>query len=542
MARRVGFLESLARASAEAQRRAAAQQRAVTSAARAAERAQKGFERSQQLAEKERTKLHAEARSADVDLKNEKLQERIDDQQALLVSALKKDSYVDLDHFKQRPHIPTFEPGDLAVPLPAPMEEQYLPPDLTFWQSLVPGAKAKRSHDVSSARQRFAMDLKAFVESEAKRKTELAKARASYEADVENVRASVDAQNAELENLKSAFARQDADAVAQYFSLVLRSSNYPEEFSPNSRVAYIAESKQLVLEYELPSFDVVPAVGSYKYVRARDEITEIARPIAQRRAVYSEIIAQVTLRTLHELFTADRSDYLESVVFNGYVNSIDKGTGHKVRPCIVTLRTSKEAFTQLELGQVDPAACLKSLNASVSKSPAELVPVRPVLEFRMVDPRFVREGDILSELDQRPNLMELKPREFETLITNLFGKMGLEMRQTRPSRDGGVDCVAYDSRPIFGGKVIIQAKRYKNTVGVSAVRDLFGTMQNEGASKGILVTTSGYGKASFEFANNKPMELLSGSNLLFLLKEHAGMDAKIEPPEEWTDPIPDQGE
>ena len=45
-------------------------------------------------------------------------------------------------------------------------------------------------------------------------------------------------------------------------------------------------------------------------------------------------------------------------------------------------------------------------------------------------------------------------------------------------------------------EVIIQAKRYKNTVGVSAVRDLFGTMQNEGASKGILVTTSGYGKSS----------------------------------------------
>ena len=39
-----------------------------------------------------------------------------------------------------------------------------------------------------------------------------------------------------------------------------------------------------------------------------------------------------------------------------------------------------------------------------------------------------------------------------------------------PSRDGGVDCVAYDTRPIFGGKVVIQAKRYKNTVGVSAVR------------------------------------------------------------------------
>jgi hypothetical protein len=61
-------------------------------------------------------------------------------------------------------------------------------------------------------------------------------------------------------------------------------------------------------------------------------------------------------------------------------------------------------------------------------------------------------------------------------------------------------------------------------------------MQNEGASKGILVTTSGYGKASFEFAQNKPLELLSGSNLLYLLDEHAGITAKIEPPEDWAQP------
>src|SRR5207302_7769049 len=148
---------------------------------------------------------------------------------------------------------------------------------------------------------------------------------------------------------------------------------------------------------------------------------------------------------------------------------------------------------------------------------------------------------VLSTLDQRPNLMELSPKEFEGLITNLFEKMGLETRQTQASRDGGVDCVAWDNRPIFGGKVIVQAKRYKNTVGVSAVRDLFGTVQNEGASKGILVTTSGYGKAAFEFAKGKPLELLDGANLLHLLAEHANIEARIVMPEGWVD-LPVHGE
>ena len=60
---------------------------------------------------------------------------------------------------------------------------------------------------------------------------------------------------------------------------------------------------------------------------------------------------------------------------------------------------------------------------------------------------------------------------------------------TQASRDGGVDAIAFDPDPIRGGKIVIQAKRYAYTVGVSAVRDLYGTLMNEGATKGILVTT-----------------------------------------------------
>jgi restriction system protein len=185
---------------------------------------------------------------------------------------------------------------------------------------------------------------------------------------------------------------------------------------------------------------------------------------------------------------------------------------------------------------VDPIACLKHLSAEVSSRPHEVAPVRPIIDFNMVDPRFIEKQDVLSGLESRPNLADLTPAEFEALITNLFDKMGLETRLTQPSRDGGVDCVAWDMRPIVGGKVIVQAKRYKHTVGVSAIRDLYGTVMNEGAAKGILVSTSGYGKATYEFANNKPLQMISGPELLYLLDQHTGVKARIEFPEDWQDP------
>jgi restriction system protein len=455
----------------------------------------------------------------------------------LLSATLSVDDYFDLDSLKQPAQITPFDPGHLGIPGTPPSLQ--VPREPSFLQKLIPGAKDKYALEVAKAKTRYEAELEAHHRKEATRDQQLSAARAEYDRKVAETRARTTEQYQQIERLKQELGAGNPDAVVNYSSLVLESSSYPDGFTQHARLAYVPESKQLVVEYDLPSFDIIPEVASYKYTKSKDEVTTTARPITQRRTLYSSVIAQVTLRTLHELFEADRHGHLETIVFNGYVDSIDKATGRPARTCVVTIRTSRDTFNQLDLSRVDPATCLKALNASVSKSPSELAPVRPVLEFNMVDPRFIEETDVLSTLDQRPNLMELSPSEFESLITNLFAAMGLETRQTQASRDGGVDCVAYDPRPIFGGKVVIQAKRYKHTVGVSAVRDLFGTVQNEGASKGILVTTSGYGKAAFEFAEGKPLELLSGSNLLYLLSEHARIEAKIEVPDNWKDPQPD---
>lgn len=544
MARWSGLLHAAVRAQQQAERQRLAQiraqARAQTQAARAAEKAQKAYLSAQRAEQKERTRLYIESQVAQVALKNEQLETDIVRLESLLTEALANDEFIDLEKLKQAPPItPKFDPGSLIVPELPPVLQRYLPPGLSAIQKFIPGAKEKHAKKTAEAHERYQIDLKAHAAREAERLQRLEEANAKYELQITEIRQKVAAQHAEVDRFKQDFTAGSPPAIVEYFTMVLASSSYPDNFPQHAKLAYVPESKQLVVEYDLPSLEVVPEVSSYKYVKTKDEVTQTVKPLAQRKALYSSVIAQVTLRTLKELFKADRSGFVETIVFNGYVATIDKGTGRPLRTCLVTLRTSRDIFTQLELSKVDPLACLKVLNASVSKSPAELAPVRPVLEFNMVDPRFIEETDVLSGLDPRPNLMDLTPSEFESLITNLFQKMGLETRLTQASRDGGVDCVAYDPRPIFGGKVVIQAKRYKHTVGVSAVRDLFGTVQNEGASKGILVTTSGYGKASFEFADGKPLELLSGSNLMYLLKEHAGVEARIVMPEDWKDPQPD---
>jgi restriction system protein len=577
MARRTGILAQMQREAARRQRQqqqdqaahvrrqqqfqrqaVRAEREAIRSAAaavRLSEQMVKADARARADAEKQQKLAHLEARQATATRQNADLQSTVADLEQLLAATLDVDDYLDFDSLKKADDHPAFDPGPLATPLVRPVPEP-LPPRPSFdrFAPAPPTGMAKlfggKAHEkavaaagqefaladgqwqqhVAAVQHRFAELDRRYQAAEQERKRKLAAAEQEYRRECEQRAREVAEHNSDVEAFAASFRAGEPQSIVDYFTLVLANSDYPDSFPQSYRVAYVPESKQLVVEYELPTIGCVPVDREFRYVKTKDEITSVARPVKDIRALYGSVVAQTTLRTVHEIFEADRGGLVDTLVFNAVVNTTDPATGKQISPCLVTLRTTRDLVAELDLARVDPMACLEHLHASVSKKPGELAPVRPVLEFDMVDKRFVEETDVLSGLDSRPNLMDLTPTEFEGLIQNLFAKMGLDTKQTRASRDGGVDCVAYDPRPIFGGKVVIQAKRYRHTVDVSAVRDLYGTLQNEGASKGILVTTSGYGKASFEFAGNKPLELIDGSNLLYLLIEHAGIEARIVMP------------
>ena len=151
-------------------------------------------------------------------------------------------------------------------------------------------------------------------------------------------------------------------------------------------------------------------------------------------------------------------------------------------------------------------------------------PVRPIFVLNRSDDRFIETKDLNSLVVPEANLAAMPWEDFEQLVAQLFewevAKVGVEVRVTRASRDRGVDAVLFDPDPLRGGKFVLQAKRYTSPVDVAAVRDLYGTVVNEGANRGILITTSSYGPDSYAFAKDKPISLVDGPNLLVMLRRH----------------------
>jgi restriction system protein len=229
------------------------------------------------------------------------------------------------------------------------------------------------------------------------------------------------------------------------------------------------------------------------------------------------------------MFEADIVEAIDSVAFNGAVTSVNPATGASETKIILSVSASKDEFMAINLASVDPKATFRHLKGVSAAALHGLTPIPPVIQLDKSDKRIIEGRSV--DVDASINLAAMQWEDFEHLVRELFERefavSGGEVKVTQASSDGGVDAIAFDPDPIRGGKIVIQAKRYTNVVGVSAIRDLYGTVMNEGATKGIIVTTSDYGRDSYEFAKGKPLTLLNGSNLLAMLEKH-GKKARID--------------
>jgi restriction system protein len=309
----------------------------------------------------------------------------------------------------------------------------------------------------------------------------------------------------------------DPEAAVEYFSAALYASAvWPEGFPRRIAAAYDPAARQLVLDWELPRYEVVPETKLVRYLPGSDQDKETPRPVTQRRALYREVLAQSALLVLHELFAADEFGALESVAFNGFVDDHDPATGRRTEFFLVTAMAPRSLFDGLHLEQVSPVDCLtEALRGQLSARPDQYTAVRPGRR-----PAEVGGGVVTHGGEEEPDLFAMDPLDFEALVAELFRAMGMQAVTTQRSNDGGVDVDALDPTPIRGGSLVVQVKRYRNTVPPTAVRDLYGTVQSLGANKGVLVTTSGFGPGSHTFAQGKPLELVSGPELVDLLHRH----------------------
>ncbi len=351
----------------------------------------------------------------------------------------------------------------------------------------------------------------AFAEEEA---VQFRKFRSKFEADCRS-------QKIELSQMLDGFRNLVKPLLLKRVNCILSSITLPSSIPRFWAIDYDEQEQILVVEIALP--DIVHHTVIKTIVQKSGKVK---KPLNQteRRELLPRVHPALILRVAHEILRNNIPGVIKLLALNGWVSFTDPHTGLGTRAYTASILVTAEQLSSINLKKVDPLAAFLNLKGKSAGKLIDIIPIEPTLKLKKTDSRFIDARSVLDSLVEEVNLAAMDWQDFEHLIRELFEKefadRGAEVKITQTSRDRGVDAIAFNPDPIQGGKYIIQAKRYTNTVDVSAVRDLCAVVRKEGASRGILVTTSTYGADAYEFANNEPITLLNGAELLGLLQKH----------------------
>jgi restriction system protein len=409
MAKRGFFAEMMyqSQVSAQQQQKAAtASAKAQAAAAREAERAQKAAERAQvqaskasaaeqKAAEKEALRLHQEAQLAEAEALTAAATSSLDEIDSMLASSLAVDDYVDLEELRQVALHPPFDCGDLELPIPmpapitGPVEPVWVEP------SAAKGLFGKKKHaeQVAQLRAEFesrhatwqaemaevpGLQLAAMQQHQAleqQRVAALANEQARYAAECDQRERDTAAGNAALDALIAGLAANREDAVQDYIGIVMSNSVYPDSFPVEHDHTFDSMMRELTVNVTVPPPQALPAVREYKYNKSKDEIGATATTAKENKDRYANAVAQVAVRTLHEVFESDRAGRIQTIAVTVGATAVNPATGLSGFVPFVAAAADRVSFMQFDLAQAVPSATLQHLGALVSKNPFELVAI-----------------------------------------------------------------------------------------------------------------------------------------------------------------------
>ena len=215
----------------------------------------------------------------------------------------------------------------------------------------------------------------------------------------------------------------DGRPIEEHAELVLNASKYPDWIEVDFDLGYNVETKTIVVEYRLPKEELMPTVRSVTYVQARDELKQGLIPKREQEQLYENMLHQLAIRTMRELYTTDTVEAFEAIVFNGchrkrQSSQLDSLAVH----CIMSVQARRDEFLALNLESIDPRACYRALKGVSAAKLATLTPIRPILQMDTGDSRFVESRDVAQDLSGDSNLATMGWEDFEHLVREIFEK------------------------------------------------------------------------------------------------------------------------
>jgi restriction system protein len=177
--------------------------------------------------------------------------------------------------------------------------------------------------------------------------------------------------NNKIDLMKADYLEKKPNSIIENCDLVLNNSKYPDFFPKTYELDYNPAEQILIIDFCLPQIESLPIIKSVKYVKTEDNFKETNISNTGLNHLYSSVVFQVAIRTVHEIFEADIVNAISTVCFNGYVEN------DKIE-YIISYQADKETFNKLKLKGLD---CKETIKNYKGKFTAKLSEVEPLMKI-----------------------------------------------------------------------------------------------------------------------------------------------------------------
>ncbi len=261
------------------------------------------------------------------------------------------------------------------------------------------------------------------------------------------------------------------------------------------------ESRQRRLEEMNATLDKVPAKSVFVEVKLQDD----SKWVNNNGNIFEDTYKAVSLLINDLKYETCFVNLCEKPI---YIKNEFGETTKLPGPCVLSVGVSRESFSK--------ALSFEKLSDKFQLFNYRYNGGKPVERVGGTVPRRMNNR-LPGGLD---SLMSLTPTEFERTVQFFLQRKGFQCEHVGQTGDGGIDVVARNQNPIFSGKYLVQCKRYQanNKITVEQVREFYGVIMSEGATKGLFITTSAFTSAAIDFCKDKPIELIDGNGFASLLE------------------------
>ncbi|WP_354640541.1 restriction endonuclease [Kitasatospora camelliae] len=370
--------------------------------------------------------------------------------------------------------------------------------------------------------------------------TETLAARAEHERAEQSRAQAVREYNDSLEECRRAYRQSEPAAVESLLERALAAAEGATQDLPvPCRAVFRPLTRTAVLDLDLPPLDLVPSLDGYRL--APDGSAEpVPRPPADRSSDYLRLAARLALRALQAVDAVDTDEVLAGVVLNGWLRT----PGGNPR-CLLSVDADRDALARTRLLPPEAPEAWEALDASgrggepaggtaAAEDPAADDGGPGVYADAEQDEALVRLRDLSAVVTPDPYAgpavepcglaggavpaaAELSANEFAHLVRRLLTAGGLAEWSVRLRGPAGlVATAAGASGTALPGRWVVWASRGTSEVGAEEIRTLAEAVREEGAERGLRLTSARFAEAALDLAAEegyRRIHLIDGDGL-----------------------------